>query len=561
VRLLGVTAIFAGVLAGISAPSAGAGAATISSDAASEYGAGSRVAADPAGGYWTTNAAGIVRAHAGAASYGSLAPAQRTASIVGIAAMPDGTGYWLVGSDGNVYPFGHATSHGSTAAVPLNRPIVGMAPTRDGNGYWLVGSDGGVFAFGDAIFGGSTGSTRLSEPVVGLTPTNDSGGYWLVGSDGGVFAFGDAVFDGSTATTHLRRPVVALAPTPDDGGYWLVGSRGRIFAFGDASRARSSTTTGADVLGMVVKLARSSYTLVESNGGAATFRAKPLTGAPSSSGTTTTVPAAAPQAGAMSVPAGYASSQLIFDDQFSGTSLDTSKWTTYLGAQGQRWNNNGNLPAPYSGPNTPVTNESAMFGPSQVSVDNGLTLTATRNATPYASAYPELSGVVTTEGKFTLPTSGWYVQVKAKMPDSSAGMWPAIWFLPPVSGTPFNELDGYEGGWLGTPTNDTMHSDYFADQGQQQNAYDVGTDLTTGYHVYGFQFIPGHSVTAFLDGRRVWQVNASSGISITAEPYEIILELQVATEQTGGYHTVDAGVAPPASMEVAQVQAYSSSSS
>ena len=59
-------------------------------------------------------------------------------------------------------------------------------------------------------------------------------------------------------------------------------------------------------------------------------------------------------------PAGYTAQQMIFDDQFSGTSLDTTKWNTYLGAQGIVWNNRGHLPLPYSGPNnTPFTNEPA----------------------------------------------------------------------------------------------------------------------------------------------------------------------------------------------------------
>ena len=63
---------------------------------------------------------------------------------------------------------------------------------------------------------------------------------------------------------------------------------------------------------------------------------------------------------------------MIFDDQFSGTSLDTSKWTTALGAQGIVWNNLGNLPLPFSGPNVPGDgNEAAMFGPSQVSWTTG----------------------------------------------------------------------------------------------------------------------------------------------------------------------------------------------
>jgi beta-glucanase (GH16 family) len=262
--------------------------------------------------------------------------------------------------------------------------------------------------------------------------------------------------------------------------------------------------------------------------------------------------------GGMPAPAGYRNQQLIFDDQFSGTTLDSTKWNTYLGAQEVVWNNFGKLPKPYSGPNIPGAGiEAAMFGPSQVSVNNGLTLAATRNANQYSSTYPWISGVVTTEGKFSLPTSGWYVQLKAKMPDQAQGMWPAIWFLPGIAGTPVNELDGYEGGFLGTDPNEIMHSEYFADQGRQQKAYSVGSDVTAGYHVYGFQFIPGQSITAYFDGKQVWRASAASGITITGEPYEIMLELQVATQKTFGYHTLTTGTTPSATMAVAEVQAYS----
>ena len=270
-----------------------------------------------------------------------------------------------------------------------------------------------------------------------------------------------------------------------------------------------------------------------------------------------TVTANKTQFGGMSAPAGYTNQQLIFDDQFSGTSLDSTKWTTYLGADGVVWNNFGKLPSPYSGNNMPGSFDMSMYAPSQVSVNNGLTLTAQRNTNQYSGTYPWLSGVVTTEGKFTLPTGGWYVQVKAKMPDQSQGMWPAIWFLCGPTCSNDNELDGYEGGWLMSSPNQIMHSDYFANQGQQQNAYNVSADVTAGYHVYGFQFIPGQSVTAFFDGRQVWQVLASSGITITGEPYEIILELQVAAQQTSGWHTVTAGSTPSSSMDVSEVQAYS----
>jgi len=276
----------------------------------------------------------------------------------------------------------------------------------------------------------------------------------------------------------------------------------------------------------------------------------------SNSGTVEQFTTAANTSGGMSAPPGY--SNKIFEDSFTGSNLDSSKWVTYLGAQGAVWNNWGQLPLPYSGPN--VTGSSyhlEMYSPAQVSVSNGLTLTAQHNTNQWASEYPWISGVVSTEGKFSLPTNTpWYVQVKAKMPDQSQGMWPAIWFMPGVSGTASNELDGYEGGWSGTSPNEIMHSGFFAPQGEPQAAYNVGADVTAGYHVYGIEFKPGVSITAYFDGTPVWQVLASNGYTIAGEPYEILLELQVASQQASGWHTVTNANTPNSSMSIAEVQAY-----
>jgi beta-glucanase (GH16 family) len=262
----------------------------------------------------------------------------------------------------------------------------------------------------------------------------------------------------------------------------------------------------------------------------------------------------------MAPPTGYTRKQLIFEDHFYGTKLDTSKWNTYIGSEGIRWNDRGLLPAPFSGPNTPITEETAMFAPSQVTVDNGLTLTAQRNGNLLSRAYPWISGVVTTEGKFSLPLGGWYVQVKAKMPDTRQGMWPAIWFLRGPAGFPDNELDLQEGGQEDfSRPNVEMHSDFFSDQGQVQHAVDTGVDLSAGYHVYGVQFLPNQSITGFFDGKMVWQISASSGFTITAEPYEIILQLEVASPQQflDPGHTKTTEFTPSAAMRVAEVQAYS----
>ncbi len=275
------------------------------------------------------------------------------------------------------------------------------------------------------------------------------------------------------------------------------------------------------------------------------------------------VAAATAPSGAMAPPAGYTAQQLIFDDQFSGTSLDTTTWNTYRGAQGIVWNDFGVLPAPYSGPNDTAHggsgNEIAMFSPSQVSVDNGLTLTAQRNTNQWASIFPWISGVVTTEDKFTLPTSGWYVQVKAKMPNTSRGMWPSIWFMPAVAGTSVNEIDGYEGGFtFYGPVNQVVHSTYFLNSGSNLgNGANVGVSLAAGFHVYGIEWKPGVSVTIYFDGNQIWQVTEAEAGSIPAEPYEIMLQLAVASAKTSSWHTVTNTKTPTSSMHVAEVQAYS----
>ncbi len=266
-------AVTVGFGVGDAAQAAGnASAATAHSNAARTtskfYSGGRYLAADPNGGYWTVNWAGVVTAHGGAPSFGSPATSNihLNQPIVGMAATPDGGGYWLVASDGGIFTFGDASFDGSTGAIHLNQPIVGMAATPDGGGYWLVASDGGIFTFGDASFDGSTGAIHLNQPIVGMAATPDGGGYWLVASDGGIFTFGDASFDGSTGAIHLNQPIIGMASTPDGGGYWLVASDGGIFTFGDASFQGTFGSIGNSIIGIVVNPTTSDYTLVESDG-------------------------------------------------------------------------------------------------------------------------------------------------------------------------------------------------------------------------------------------------------------------------------------------------------
>ena len=259
----------------------------------------------------------------------------------------------------------------------------------------------------------------------------------------------------------------------------------------------------------------------------------------------------------MTAPPGYTTK--IFGDTFPGATLNAAKWNPYLGAEALRWDNAGMLPAPYSGPNMPGSGfHLELYHPSQVTVSNGLTLTAQTYAGTYAPPYSWISGcVITGPSLFNLPTtSQWYVQAYAKMPDVAKGMWPAIWYLRGPAGTDY-EIDQYEGGWLGTNVNHNMHSDWGgsnAEPGYDDIVYDSGTDLSAGYHTYGMEFIAGTSVKYYLDGTLYWTYSQTA--HIIALPYQIMLQLQVAAPAASGWRTTADGTTPTSVMQVAEVQAW-----
>ncbi len=191
-------------------------------------------------------------------------------SVVGSAALPNGSGYYEVDSAGDVANFG-APCEGAMTGTPLNRPIVGMAVDPATGGYWLVASDGGIFSF-NAPFFGSTGNIVLNKPIVGMASTPSGGGYWMVASDGGVFTFGNNQFYGSTGNLVLNKPVVGMGADPATGGYWLVASDGGIFSF----NAPFYGSTGAirlnqPVVAMIAAPNGSGYRLVAADGGVFCF--------------------------------------------------------------------------------------------------------------------------------------------------------------------------------------------------------------------------------------------------------------------------------------------------
>jgi beta-glucanase (GH16 family) len=262
----------------------------------------------------------------------------------------------------------------------------------------------------------------------------------------------------------------------------------------------------------------------------------------------------------LSAPAGYTSSDLVFEEDFSGTTLD-NYWHTYItsnAANGWPWNSNG---SGGSGPGGPYDADYDM--PSQVSVTNGLLdLTATEQTVSgmnqgTAQTFPITSGAVSSYGNFEF--DGGYLQISMKAP-SGDGAWPALWLMPGKgagsSGDNF-EIDMQEGGYTGSgPANQAFSWHLHTPSGTVGGVVDTGIDLTAGFHTYGINWVPGQSITWYLDGKQMAQVT-SAQVPIPNEPMELIMNNGVANSNATGWHTVlDSSTPSSMQMQIDEIQLY-----
>jgi len=185
--------------------------------------------------------------------------------------------------------------------------------------------------------------------------------------------------------------------------------------------------------------------------------------------------------------------QLVFDDEFNGTALDTTEWSA-------------------ASPSWTMPNSLSTASAGQVSVGNGvLTLKATRTSSSGSTQFS--SGSISSYNKFDF--AGGYVEARIKLP-STPGSWPAFW--------------GLYNGW--PPEADIMEYPLMADgtSGLQNNQYNTNyhytnssgahaagagvvttsSDLRGTWHTFGLKWDPGTSVTFYLDGRQVQSYTGSS---------------------------------------------------
>jgi beta-glucanase (GH16 family) len=268
---------------------------------------------------------------------------------------------------------------------------------------------------------------------------------------------------------------------------------------------------------------------------------------------------------ALSTPSGYSASDLVFQEDFSGTSLN-NVWRNYItsnAAQGSPWNSNGSGGSGAGGPY-----DAEYFMPSQVAVSDGtLNLTAikssiTGNNQGTTQTFPITSGAVSSYGSFEF--TGGYLQISMKAP-AGDGAWPGLWLLPGKGAGNSRdnfEIDIQEGGYTGSgPANQAFSANLHTPGGNFGKVINTGVDLTADFHTYAIDWVPGKSITWYLDGKQMAQVT-SAQMPIPNQPMELIIDNQVANSNTAGWHTV-LGSSTPSSMEmrVDAIQLYQPSGS
>jgi beta-glucanase (GH16 family) len=215
---------------------------------------------------------------------------------------------------------------------------------------------------------------------------------------------------------------------------------------------------------------------------------------------------------------------LVFDDEFNGTSLDTTKW----------------VPCFYWGDSTgcgSTTTPQNWYLPGNVIVSNGTLKLQTQNrpVTENGTTYPYTSGMITTgpwdsthsPAKFAF-TYG-YMEIRAKVPKGQ-GLWPAFWALP-ADTSELPEIDVSEiltGAGATTYTNSMTY--HYSDETNHRN-YSSGrdwtspVDLASDFHIYAVDWEPD-GIHWYVDGieRRLAFTESKN---IAAKPMYLLIQLEV----------------------------------
>ncbi len=193
--------------------------------------------------------------------------------------------------------------------------------------------------------------------------------------------------------------------------------------------------------------------------------------------------------------------ELVFADEFNGSSLDTSKWNTsflwgtdlIINSEEQYYVDIANDPS---------------FGFNPFTFDgNNMTINTIKTPPALASKslnQPYLSGLITSYDAFKF-TYG-YAEVRAKM-THGRGYWPAFWLLNAYYGGDDPEIDIME--FIGDNQDVVYHTFHYHDENGKLRSTESkptpGIDYTADFHTFSVEWKPG-SIIYFIDGLEVHRI-------------------------------------------------------
>lgn len=252
----------------------------------------------------------------------------------------------------------------------------------------------------------------------------------------------------------------------------------------------------------------------------------PSTSAPSTTASTSSQNRAVPpttgptvtRPGGGSRPTGAPRQRVLFDDEFNGTSVNTSNWTV---------RNNSYLGYDYGY----ITSR-----PQNVNVANGaLTITAQpEKTTAYGKTFPYTTGYLDTINHFSAQYGRWVM--RAQLPQLE-GMWPAFWLRSNSGG---GEIDIMEAiGGMPRMAQQTLIQDTNSGKVKTVTVTNMpATTTTAAWHTYGFSWSPTQ-MTWDIDGQIVKTVRSTDVSwyrSTFNGPVNIRLNLQVGGSMPAYFH-------------------------
>ncbi len=235
----------------------------------------------------------------------------------------------------------------------------------------------------------------------------------------------------------------------------------------------------------------------------------------------------------------------IFGDEFTGSSVDASKWNTAY-----QW-----------GADLVINEEEQYYVNIQDDPDfgydpfrfDGDSLIITADSTPTdllenANSQSYLSGVLTSNAKFT--TTYGYLEMRAMMP-AGAGLWSGFWLL----GAEFVDLKPqlfvaeHDGG---RPESVFHNYNYHDTEGNLRSPgqWEVsGENLTTEFHTYGVQW-DEQLLVFYVDGMPKYRIE---GENVSRQDMYLILNLAVGGVWPGA---PDGATVFPAELHIDYVRAY-----